>query len=515
MIAIIRASILFFRKCYNLGVTETVGEHIDETAELNLETVKKRSIKGVLALTGRTLVLNVVSLIAQAFLWAFLSPEQFGVFWIVSAVVNFLVYFSDIGLAAALIQKRDTPNETDLKTTFTVQQILVIFLLVVLFVATPFLRTKYSLTQEGIYLLYALGISFFMSSLKSIPSILLERKLQFGKFVLPQILENLFYNLSLVFFAWNGFGIMSFTYAVLIRGVIGLITMYALSPWKPGFSLSVASLKDLLRFGVPYQLKTFVSVLKDDGMTILLGSILGPLGLGYLGMARRWSQLPLRFFMDNVTKVTFPAFARMQDDKDHLKRTITRSIFFITFLAFPAIVGLVVISPLLVRVVPKYNQWIPALIPLAIISIDTVFGSFTTQLTNALDATGRIKTSFKLTIMWTVLTFVLVPVLAIKFGVIGASVAYALVGVSSVVAIIVAQKHFHFSLWEGVGKTGISAALMGVILFVLRGLLPIELYSLWILLLVGAVSYSVLVFATIGITLLDDVKKALSATFRK
>ncbi len=494
---------------------EQEEEHLDPTNEIALETVKSRSVRGVLALTGRTLVLNVVTLVAQGFLWAYLSPEEFGIFWIVSAIINFLSYFSDIGLAAALIQKKEEPSDEDLKTTFTVQQALVLFLLLILFIVSPILAKVNSLTQEGQILLYALGISFFMSSLKSIPSVLLERKLEFGKFVLPQVLETFFYNIAVVFFAWRGFGITSFTYAVLIRGIIGLVAIYILKPWKPGLHFSRSSLRELLRFGLPYQLNTFLAVLKDDGMTIALGTILGPFGVGILGTARRLSQYPLRFFMDNVTKVTFPAFSRMQDSQDHLKRIVTRSIFFITFLVFPSVVGLTILSPVLISVIPKYYKWTPALIPLAIVSIDTIFASVTTQLTNVLNAIGKIKVTFKLMIMWTVLTLVLIPFLSFKFGVIGASIGYALVGSSSIVAIVVAKKYVDFSFFESAGKTALAAMFMGITLLMLRMFLPVTTYSLWIMILVGAVVYFLAVLVLVGLSLFTDVKKGISAIFSK
>ncbi|MDP3994324.1 MAG: oligosaccharide flippase family protein, partial [bacterium] len=190
--------------------------------ELGLDVVKKRAVKGVAVLTGRTLVLNLISFISQGFLWAFLNPSQFGVFLVVSATVNFLSYFADIGLGAALIQKREKPQEEDYRTVFTVQEILVVIILIIIFLLGPVLVRTHSLTHEGQMLLYALGGSFFLASLKNIPSIMLERKLEFGKFIIPQVLENMVYSVAVVFFAWKGLGITSFTYAVLIRGVVGL-----------------------------------------------------------------------------------------------------------------------------------------------------------------------------------------------------------------------------------------------------------------------------------------------------
>ena len=308
--------------------------HLDPTNEITLDNVKKRAVSGVAVLTGRTLILNVISFVAQGLLWLFIEPGEFGVFLLVSATINFLSYFADIGLGAALIQKKEKPESSDYKTVFAVQEILVVTICLVVFAISPIISRTHSLSHQGLMLLYALNISFFLASLKNIPSIILERKLDFVKFVVPQVLENVIYNVTLVYFAWRGFGITSFTYAVLVRGVLGVIAMYVVQPWKPGFALSKSSLKSLLKFGIPYQINNLLATVKDDGMTIVVGGILGSYGLGILGTAQKLVQYPLRFFMDNVTKVTFPAFSRMQDDKADLERSLTRSIFFICALVF-------------------------------------------------------------------------------------------------------------------------------------------------------------------------------------
>lgn len=485
-------------------------EHLDPTTEIALEVVKKKAVKGVVVLTGRTFLLSVLSLVATGFLTVFLEPGEFGIFWIVSAIVNFLAYFSDVGLAAALIQKKERITDKDLKTTFTVQQGLVLILLLVLFLTTPLFTRIYGLSFEGKLLLYSLGISLFFSSLKTIPSVLLERELDFGKLVIPQVLENLAYNLVAVFLAWKGFGIRSFTYAVFIRGFVGLIAIYVVRPWMPGFALSKKSLKKLLTFGIPYQLNTFLATMKDDGMTVFLGSILGTAGIGFLGWAQKWAYTPLRLFMDNVLKVTFPAFSRMQDEREHLKRSVTRSIFFVCFLVFPSVVGLVILSPLLVEIIPRYEKWEPALIPLFLISINTIFAAATTQLTNLLNAIGKIKTTFKLMIMWTVLTWVFIPALAIKYGVNGAALGYALVGSSSIIAIYIVRRHVKFSLVEGVFRPIFAAALMGTVLILVRKLLPVNLYSIGLLIGLGFITYTITIYLLVGPSIVADVKKVFN-----
>lgn len=488
-------------------------EHLDPTTEISLETVKKRSVKGVITLTGRAFFLQALAAVATGFLAAYLGASEWGLFAILNAVINFLNYFSDIGLAAALVQKKEHPSDADLKTTFLVQQVLVLIVICVVVLLTPTITRQYSLNNDGVMLLYALIFSFLLSSFKSIPSVLLERKLEFVKLALPQILEQVIYYVVLVVLAIGGQGIKAFTVAVLARSILGAILIYAIQPWRPGIAFSKKALSGLFRFGVPYQFNTFLAALKDDGITLVLGGVLGLAGVGYLNVALKFARYPLTFFMDTVTKVTFPAFSRLRDSRDDLERSLTRSIFFTCFLVFPSLVGLVILAPIIVKIIPRYQQWEPALLALVLVSINFGFAAVTTQLTNLLNAIGKIKITSFLMVMWVVLSWALIPFLAAKFGVNGAALGYALVGASSVIAIYIARKYVKFSLSEAVYKPATAAGLMGVIIFILRGILPVSFYSLSLLIIIGIVTYGVIMVAMIGASLIQDAKRSVRAIF--
>lgn len=418
----------------------------DEPKVIEYQEVKRRSVSGVLALISRTFIVQIISFIATLALTIFLDPNIYGIFYLVSSVVNFLAYFSDVGLAAALIQKKEAITKKDLATTFSVQQILVFLLLLILFLVRPLIRSQYNIDQSGMYLLYAMGISLFLSSLKTIPSIMLEREIKFNKLILPQVLETLAFNFVAVFFAWRGFGVTAFTYAVLARGIVGLVTMYIVYPWKPVVGIYKESLRSLLRFGLPYQANTFLAVLKDDGMTIILTKIIGTTGLGYIGWASRWAGLPLRIVMDNLTKVSFPTFARLQQDKEKLARAVEVSLKYMCLAAFPILLGMGFFALPLINIIPRYTKWLPALIPLYIYIYNSAWASISTSLTNLLNATGHIKSTFKLMLMWTGLTWVTMPFLALKFGYMGVSYAVAIIATSSIVTIFMARKYVRFSL---------------------------------------------------------------------
>jgi O-antigen/teichoic acid export membrane protein len=335
------------------------------------------------------------------------------------------------------------------------------------------------------------------------------------KLAFPQILEQVVYNVILVYLAMKGFGLKSFTIAVLARGIVGVVTIYILQPWRPGFAFSKETLKGLFKFGIPYQINTFLATFKDDGMTLVLGSILGPAGVGVLAFAQKIARLPLTFVMDTVTRVTFPAFSRMQDAKGDLERSVTRSIFFICLLVFPSLVGISILAPILVNVIPRYNQWVPALVPIIFVSINFIFAAATTQLTNLLNAIGKIKITFYLMIMWTILTWAFVPVLAIKFSVTGAAIGYSLVGASSVVAIIIAKRYVNFSITNSMIKPAIGSIIMGAVLLVVRKFLTVSINSMELLTVIGVAVYMVSMITMVGVTLIEDAKRSFKTIFTK
>lgn len=464
-------------------------EQLDPTEQLSPEVVKKRAVKGAAILTLRNVLIQSISFFSTALLTVFLLPSEFGVFFLVSAVVNFLSYFGDIGFAAALIQKKDKLTDDDLKTVFSTQQVLVVFILIAVFLLTPIIQNLYNLHSEDIFLLWALGFSLLISSLKTIPTVLMERKLEFNKWVVPQIAETVIFNVAAVILAWKGFGVTSYTIAVLLRGVSGLFVTYWIQPWVPSFSFSRKSFKSILKFGVPYQANTLLAMIKDDGMTLFLGGMLGSSGIGLLGWAQKWAYAPLRFFMDQVIKVTFPAFSRLQDKKQELSKAVTKSIFFVSLLVFPSLMMLVLSAPILVEIIPRYQKWSPALFALMILSITSGLAAITTPLTNTLNAIGKISQTFKLMVMWTSLTWLLVPVLAYFYGVDGAALGFTLVGLSSFIALKLVSRYISVNYLKSVGKPLVATLIMGCVVFFVRYIFPVSILQFIIMIVMGVFSY--------------------------
>src|SRR3989344_4278856 len=150
------------------------------SSSLSVTEIKKRVLSSFISLTARQVALRAFGFVSINIILAKILPvEVIGIFNIATAIITFFAFFSDIGLAASLIQKREKVEHADIKTTFTIQQLIVGFLSLVIIFGAPYFGNFYNLNDQGIWLVRILGVSFFLSSLKVIPSVLLERALKF------------------------------------------------------------------------------------------------------------------------------------------------------------------------------------------------------------------------------------------------------------------------------------------------------------------------------------------------
>lgn len=421
-------------------------QDFDEVGVPQFETIAKKSVKGLFALVSRTFFVQLLSVFASFILTIYLSPAAFGVFFVVSAIVVFLNYFQDIGLAASLIQKKKDPTVTELRSTFTIQQLLVLGITIPAFILAKPISEFYNLDTAGLYLLYALLFSFVCSSLKTIPTIMLERRLDFNKLVIPQIAENVAYNLCLIVFAIMGLGVASFTIAVLARSIVGLILIYKIEPWPIGLAIHKKSLKKLLSFGLPFQANSLLALVKDDLFNIYIAKVLPLTQVGYIGFGQKWAFLPLRLVMDNIIKITFPSFSRLQHDHESLKKAIEKTLFLISSFMVPTVIVIVLFSPHLISYIPRYGKWEPAVLSLTFFSLSTLLSSLSTPLTNFLNAIGKVKITLRFMILWTVLTWTISPLFIFFYGYNGVALASFLISFSSIAVFFVARGVIKFSM---------------------------------------------------------------------
>lgn len=458
-------------------------------------TIKRRSVMGAIAYVFRTFAIQIIAILANIALSIFLGPKEYGVYYLVVALIGLFTFLSDIGLAATLVQKKDEPTKQDLRTTFTVQLGLAVLIVIILIALTPYWQLTQGFGRAELALLYAMALSFVMTSLRTIPSILLERELRFDLVIIPALVENLVFYSLVVFLAWQGWGISSYTAAVLVRGVAGVIVTYSIKRWPIGFALDRRSLKSLLGFGVKFQANDLLARIKDDLFIVFLGWWLGREQLGYVGWAKRWSTYPYQLTVQSVLSVTFPTFSRIQSDQNLLKKAIEKSIYFISLMALPMLAGIAgFIFPLL-ALLPQFAKWQPAAFSLALFALQISFSSISTPLTNTLMAIGQINKNLWLMTFWTILTWTITPLCIWQFGFNGVAIASFAIGLTSIIPAYFVKKAVpSVTFWPH-----LKWQTLGAVLILLIGWLGREFWSQSLWWLLSGMFLSVLTYAIIVI----------------
>ncbi|HUQ85044.1 MAG TPA: oligosaccharide flippase family protein [Candidatus Limnocylindrales bacterium] len=457
--------------------------------ELDFATLGKQSVRGVLALISQTFILQIISATALVIVLSVLSPGDVGVFVAVTAMRRVIDFFTDFGFGAALVQKKTELTLEDLRTSFTIQFGMTFLIFVGVVLLRDVIAEYLKLNSQGENLLLALVFTVFLSSFKTIPSILLERKIQFQKLVVPQVAESLAYNVLLVILVLNGFRLDSYTYAFLAAGMIGIPFYYYVSPWKIGFGIDRKALMNL-KFGIQFQAKNILAVIKDDLLTVILIRFLTFKEIGYIGFGQRIAFLPYRYIVDSVTKVTFSAYSRIQEDTEILRKAIEKSLFFISSLMFPILLGIVLTVPYFIEYFPKWhNKWEPAIVSIIFFSLNAAFASLSNILINVLDATGHIKKTLNLMIIMTIITWALTPLFIIKFGFNGVPIVSFIVTMTLGYCVYLVKKIIDFNFTKNISKALICSVIMGVVTYIYLQLFVKDMLTLFIGVAVGGIIY--------------------------
>lgn len=435
----------------------------DLISDSHIKQLKRKTVSGVLSYAFRTLFLQGIGVISILLLSAFFEPEDYAIYGFVTQIMMVLVFFSDIGLAASLIQKKEKPSLKDYQTVFTVQQILswLIVLVIVIVLATGTIQKKTG--ETGAWILLALAFSFPLASLKTVSSIILERELDFSKLVIPQIFEQLFFHGILIYLAWQDFGAMAYTYAIIIRSIVGTIVMWLIKPWQMALLLNKESFKKLIGFGMKFQLNDFLARIKDQLFYIVLMYFIPIREYGYIQWAKNWSMYPYNLTVQNVMSITFPTFSRLQKNQLLLSKAINKSIFFITLAIFPVLVGMCIFISPLTHVIEPYQKWQPAIWSFILFTFSIAWAALSSPLINTLNAIGKINQSLKLMIIWTILTWILTPILIYFYGFNGVALAAFIISFTSVLSVIFVKKAIKINVFENTWRQLFASLIMVIV----------------------------------------------------
>lgn len=483
-------------------------ESATDNSQNEFQDLKKKSLSGMGALFVRHILVKLIFFAGNIFLARLLAPQLFGIYAIVCFVVQFFSTFGDVGIGAALIQKKGEPSRDELSTIFWLQQMLVWLVVGIVICVAPLALDVYpTLPPVGVWLIRAMAVSFLFSSLKTIPAILMERNIDFKRIAWVDIAENFAFQFTAILFALAGFEVWSFVIAAVVRGMLGVVLIYSISPWRPTLNYSYASVKELVKFGLPYQGNCILCFVKDAVTPLFVGAYAGAAAVGYVNWARNLAFAPL-VLSESFGRIAFPAFSRIQGNKELLARTIERSIRMMTVVMFPVTSTMVALGPEITHVVFT-DKWLPGIWAFYFYCVSPFIIGFMLPMYSAILAVGKSGVILKMTIVLLLLEWGMGVPFVVKFGFNGVAFSQPVIGSMFyfVYRYILSKEGVSFSLWQNIRWQFTAAVISGM---VIKALVTVAPMTINLTVLVAAFTAGGMLFVSV----LYAINKAILFEFR-
>lgn len=371
------------------------------------------------AVGGRTI--SAVGLVVLA---RILTPEDFGLVAIAIVVVTYLETLGDFGVGAALVYwPRREADAAQL--AFLVNLATGAAWGIGMALAAPWLADFFG-RPDSVGILRAMALTFPLKALGNAHDALLQKELRFRARLVPELGMGAVKAVIAVALAMAGWGVWSLVLGHLVGLAIWTTLLWRVEPWRPGTRVPTDLAGPMLRYGRGLVAVNVLAAVVHHADLVVVGRMLGAVPLGFYQVAQKVPEMSITVLIWVAGRVLFPAFARIHASGEDVGPAYLASIQYVTLLALPAAVGLLILAEPLTIVVfgPK---WAPAAPILQGLAVYLGIRSIGSQAGDVLKGTGRTGLLAGLAGAKAV---ILVPVLVVAGGFDAPTVAWAMAAIA-------------------------------------------------------------------------------------
>lgn len=315
-----------------------------------------------------------------------LSPAEFGLIALATALMGLVQAFADLRVSYALIQ-RPRVSEEEWSTVFWMATGMGA-VLTLAFAACAGLIAEFYANPALREIVWALSVSFLLSAVALTPRTKLEKDLRFKALSLAQIVATVGTGLLAIGMAVAGFGVWSLVAQSLAVYALDVGFLFWYTRWRPRWVFQPAALRPLLRFSAPLVLHDVLNTLAQSTDRLILGKMVSAADLGLYNRAKIFLYLPVANLSFSMTRVMFPSLSALQGDPERVQRAALRMLKLLAVVSFPLMTIAAALAEPLVRVVlgPK---WLAAVPMMRIFALAGILASINAVATTILMAKGK------------------------------------------------------------------------------------------------------------------------------
>lgn len=292
---------------------------------------KERAIKSVSVLIIATFFNRLVRFFTKLVLARVLLPADFGII-----ALGIMVYetlnLSRLGVDKALIFRGGDARKAA-NTAFILEIATGLLFYLAAYFSAPLLAVFFN-EPSLVGVIRLLALMFILYSLSNIPSALLEKRLDFKKIMLADVISVVSYSISSIGLAYQGFGYWSLVYGYMVSAVFYVGVFLVISPWRPSIEFKVEIAKELLGYGKHILGASVVFFLVSNIDKAVVAKLMDMESLGIYSMAYWIATLPVTNIAFMVGQVLFPIYSTLEE-KEALVRIYFKAFEHVCFVTVP------------------------------------------------------------------------------------------------------------------------------------------------------------------------------------
>ncbi|MHC1731133.1 MAG: lipopolysaccharide biosynthesis protein [Bacteroidales bacterium] len=299
-----------------------------------------------------------------------LSPEDYGLMGMIVIFIALGQMLMQGGFSMALIQKKDS-DETDFSTVFWFNAATAVVVYIILFFSAGAIASFFGKpVLVSITRVAAIGI--ILNALSSVHVSLLTKKMDFRKLTWINLSGAVISGSTGLVMALKGFEVWALVFQTLAGNLISLAGLWISSGWRPRLVFGLDSFRSLFSFGYKVLLQGLTDVIFTRIYFPLIGKLFPVAQLGFYTNASRFHEIFIRQTANSVTRVIFPAFSTIQDEREKFSSNYIKSFNMLALLMFLGSLVLIVSSRPFVSLALT-DKWLPAVPFMQIFFIEGFF----------------------------------------------------------------------------------------------------------------------------------------------
>lgn len=310
-------------------------------------SLKRKAASGSIWISLTRTGINVIDFAVYAYLARILSLEDFGLVGFCLLFVEFTNTIVTAGVNQNLVQRSTWSNAYASSTMTFVLSIALLLASILVFVGAPI--AFYSYSSVAGYVVASLAPISILMSLQVVVSGKLQRDFKNKQMGIAKFIATVTSSILIIGLAEIDYGLWALVIGRLVNATLEFAFLSLIARFKLRFKFDKADNKELVEFCLPLLWSAILNFVNRKVTNILTGIVLGPASFALLATAKKGEQVITQVTLSSINSMVVPSFSRIKDSSG-IGELYIKMVAITATIVLPIFMGLAAIADPFVKI---------------------------------------------------------------------------------------------------------------------------------------------------------------------